>query len=691
MFFKKITLQDFKCYEGAHSLAFAPAQSDKNLFLLGGKNGAGKTSFLKAIAMCLYGGEGAFTRHVLRHPADPDAPVSKRKEAVRDELRSILNKAALRQGRLQAKVTLTFLAPEAAVEVSRAWNFNATGDLLDEHLDITRDGSPLKEDEDPLTGEIYSVGDDLTRVMETLFPPNIAKFFLFDGEDIQRLAQEEPESEIVEGVDLLLGFDVLKRLESDLGDTTDRYRQQIEKSQENEIRALEHLREVKQLEVDRMKAGRQRDELTALLDENREELDSLVRKLHPFISEGRSGTSDLQADLDRTVDRTRSLDDRIRENLEGVIVPSLPRVLAKQLLARLNGEAKYATWVEGKNKVEPQLDKLCEEVLGPNAEKPVPPLKQPQQEFLVALLRRKWNDLFHPPPADVAADPRHDRLAAAELDLVRAKLQDVVSGAAVDLGVLLDERETLSRRSVDLEGRLSSSASNDELASMIARRDDVNRRIGELQAQYDAALRQIESVDIELQEKRRQHAYVTREGYGDPGVASEKAKFCRDIQEIVRKFQERRRPQKIREVKEHLVDMFRRLARKEDVIQDIEIEERGYHIRLLDRRRQSVPMRDLSAGEKEIFAISLLWALGKASGRELPVVIDTPLARLDRDHRQNIVNRYLPRAGKQVLILSTDTELDTQYVTEIQSHIADKYHLVFDVKDEKTRIERGYF
>jgi DNA sulfur modification protein DndD len=127
------------------------------------------------------------------------------------------------------------------------------------------------------------------------------------------------------------------------------------------------------------------------------------------------------------------------------------------------------------------------------------------------------------------------------------------------------------------------------------------------------------------------------------------------------------------------------------VVQDIDLDEQTYKVRLLDRRKKELPIHELSAGEKEIFALSLLWALAKTSRRELPVVIDTPLGRLDSHHRANIVTRYLPVAATQILVLSTDTELDQQYFRMVRKHVAKALHLRFDASTERTTIEEGYF
>ena len=60
---------------------------------------------------------------------------------------------------------------------------------------------------------------------------------------------------------------------------------------------------------------------------------------------------------------------------------------------------------------------------------------------------------------------------------------------------------------------------------------------------------------------------------------------------------------------------------------------------------------ELSAGEKQIYAIAILEALAKTSGRHLPIIIDTPLGRLDSEHCTKLINNYFPYASHQVIIL----------------------------------------
>jgi DNA sulfur modification protein DndD len=127
------------------------------------------------------------------------------------------------------------------------------------------------------------------------------------------------------------------------------------------------------------------------------------------------------------------------------------------------------------------------------------------------------------------------------------------------------------------------------------------------------------------------------------------------------------------------------------VVRRIEIDPISFQVSLFDRHDRAIPKKQLSAGEKQIYAISMLWALAQVSGRPLPMVIDTPLGRLDSEHRAHLVARYFPHASHQVIILSTDTEIDQAYFQDLSSSMSHAYHLRYDAHDARTIIEEGYF
>src|SRR5262249_47167423 len=140
-----------------------------------------------------------------------------------------------------------------------------------------------------------------------------------------------------------------------------------------------------------------------------------------------------------------------------------------------------------------------------------------------------------------------------------------------------------------------------------------------------------------------------------------------------------------------IAECFNRLCRKREAIQRVKIDQRDFSISLQNKQGAALPKSRLSAGEKQIFAIATLWALARTSGRPLPLVIDTPLGRLDTAHRRLLVDYYFPVASHQVIVLSTDTEVDQTYFAGLQRSVSRSYQLVFDSADRSTSIQEGYF
>jgi DNA sulfur modification protein DndD len=683
MVFTKVELEDFGCYEGQQVLELgAHLDGEKNLVVIGGLNGAGKTTFLDAVTFGLFGHKDGF-EHIKRI-----GPKGKDLEKRGAYLARLLNRAAFREGRRVAAVTLHLLDSDRdgdhRITICREWLFDDNLGLKSETLQVLRDGETL---EDEFGGEPAGRFADY---LKHSIPANVGPFFMFDGEEIQRLAQSDLGKEVQDGIDALLGFHVLKKLEQDLEKQHTEYQRGAQKrtQQEDELAELR----VKERRLSNEVEAREReskalldqiDGLKARLAENKATLDRLLGP------EGKR-QSELRTDLERTREKIGELRRQTESLVEDFIIPALPTALVRSLGARLDGEDLYRSWDEGRRRVQPQLERLILEVFGPEAPRPVLHLTEDQRRFLVTLLRERWDGLFHPKPEGVADDIRHDRLTAEELAQVRSKWVAVVHRQAPDLNGLLNRLDEADRRASRLEGLLESASAEEEIEAMLRERDQLSRELGEANAVCEAKSRETDALANDLRVVRRD-LRNKQDDLDESGQDSQLALLARNVRRAVARYQELLRPRKRDEIRRHLRDMYRRLARKEDVVQDIDLDEQTYNPRLLDRRGKPIPITEFSAGEREIFALALLWALAKTSRRELPVVIDTPLGRLDSQHRNNIVTQYLPAAGTQVFVLSTDTELDRRYFDRVRDHVAKAFRLNFDSIRERTIIEDGYF
>ena len=147
---------------------------------------------------------------------------------------------------------------------------------------------------------------------------------------------------------------------------------------------------------------------------------------------------------------------------------------------------------------------------------------------------------------------------------------------------------------------------------------------------------------------------------------------------------------KIEMLRTAFLDAISMIIRKHDFINDIQIDS-DYNIRLQREDGHYIYKSMLSNGEKQIYAISMLLALARVSGKPLPFIIDTPLARLDSDHRDNIVQNFFPNASHQVIIFSTDTEVDKVYFEKLAPHLTRVYHLEWNTNKASSNATEGYF
>lgn len=148
---------------------------------------------------------------------------------------------------------------------------------------------------------------------------------------------------------------------------------------------------------------------------------------------------------------------------------------------------------------------------------------------------------------------------------------------------------------------------------------------------------------------------------------------------------------KLQSLEELIAVNFQSLLRKKTLVAQVSIDPATYELTVLGEDGIHVPTERLSAGERQLLAVAALWSLAQASGRELPVVIDTPLGRLDSIHRGLLVDNYFPHASHQVILLSTDEEVRGEYYERLQPYIGRQHLITYREKEKTSQFEDGYF
>jgi DNA sulfur modification protein DndD len=283
-----------------------------------------------------------------------------------------------------------------------------------------------------------------------------------------------------------------------------------------------------------------------------------------------------------------------------------------------------------------------------------------------------------------------DRDAARVLN----KMEALETSEVFLLKPLLEEAQALEAQIRHLEGIGESGALTatehdlfDQLqAEMESCSTQIGRKTEQLRLVEDDILgleKRINDIEVEIEKLYEKH-----------NVSKEKAEFieeCDAIASVLNQFVVRLRKNKVHLLQEKTFEMYRLLSSRSGLIKDITIDDKTYEVCITDRSGHEIRKSALSAGEKEVFAVSLLWGLAQTSELKLPIIIDTPLSRLDSTHRDNIVNNYFPNAGEQVVILSTDTEIDTDYYRSLKPRLCGAGILEFDQRQELTTFRQGYF
>ena len=255
----------------------------------------------------------------------------------------------------------------------------------------------------------------------------------------------------------------------------------------------------------------------------------------------------------------------------------------------------------------------------------------------------------------------------------------------------------LSTRIEELEDELNVAATNIARAPEQARLDDILAELGELQGQKGGLIAQVEVNKEEAKRALRKAMDNLRrlrdldEKYSKSMSHGQGIKLAANSRDMLSDFSEQTKIQKLATLEQEFIKSFSKLARKDDMNILAKIDPQTFDVELTDKHGKAINKKKLSAGEKQIYAIAMLEALGRTSGRNLPVIIDTPLGRLDSKHRTKLVKNYFPTASHQVLILSTDTEIDEDFYSELSPEISHAFSVNYDSKEGSSAFNEGYF
>ncbi|WP_310414615.1 DNA sulfur modification protein DndD, partial [Chamaesiphon sp. OTE_8_metabat_110] len=240
--------------------------------------------------------------------------------------------------------------------------------------------------------------------------------------------------------------------------------------------------------------------------------------------------------------------------------------------------------------------------------------------------------------------------------------------------------------------QIAEAASPEEYIRLKAQESTARELVSQLKADKITSERRHQELDRVITKTRQELATYTETNISlknDRHIIDSIAK----VKATLEVFKVKLTLKKINKLENEVTECFRYLLHKSELVQRVTIDSSTFALTLHDREGKLLPKNRLSAGEKQLLAIALLWGLARVSGRQLPIAIDTPLGRLDSSHRTNLIERYFPAASQQVILLSTDTEVAETEVTNLRERgaITREYTLEHNSSEQRTQVRSGYF
>lgn len=637
-------MHNFGVYAGDNQFVF---EGDKPIVLIGGMNGRGKTTFLEAVLIALYGSNSfAYTESKYKSYAQ--------------YLRSFVNKSAEDKC---CSVVLEFEIFNGDVEryvIKREWD--TLTKKTEERIKVYKDGT-LNE----------FLTNNWPLFVENILPSALSSFFFFDGEKIAEMAVDNSNNQLKNAIRAMLGITVLDALENDISRNIKRIHK--ENSSSETADGVQKLRDEKDEAADQLRSiEEQIEQAEIILTEDTNKLDELH---HLYAVEGGNAVEKKQSIMQNRASLKAQLISE-EERLYSISAEVLPLLMVSDLVSDIKLQA---TDEHNDSILRQAVSQL--EVLLTDFEESYSGDTKASKDFYEYVRSQTADDCVE------SVYELSDQALFQVNELVETKITE-----ARDLTeeILVSKRK-LEKQISEQDSYLTLDINEKELQSIFSKIKKVEKKIVEdkvvlskLDQKRASANARVMSTTAEF--NKYVEAYLATAEMIDSTERT--LKYSNMALQILDRYQVELQKRKADLLSNTITECYKKLANKKNLINRIEMDPESLNVKYVSGDGLEVGRDSLSAGEQQLMVISILWALAICSKKKLPVIIDTPLSRLDSLHRAALIKTYFPNAGEQTIILSTDSEIDSKYYQLMKDDIGDEFTLNYDERTKSTSIERGY-
>ena len=552
---------------------------------------------------------------------------------------------------------------------------------IDEQLNIKKRSSD-QEKFDPLDAIEKSHWQSF---IEDLIPRGIVKLFFFDGEKVVKIAKEGTEDVTIrESFKSLLGIEVVSQLYTDLQVNLTRnltgnaktLQQDFERynAEKNEI-----IESVKRLQ---WRLAQKQTEMDSL----HMEIDNMEVKISKIGGMFASKRDESKGKLATQKLAYENIQQRLIESCSGVlpfaIIPAELEILHKQIQTDESIQQQTAGREFFNSRLKKMKSKVATREFWMDSGLDADEIDKAISAASAVIKKEMVNSASSDKPVFDLSSEQAGRI----IEIIRQANTVALQKISADTKKIIEVGEEVTL----LETSIANAPDDDEIGSLMSSMGNLHTQEGALQAEMDHIEEKIAS-NMSL----RGHLDSKLRGIVSQIYKTEKSaqhvEMTQKIQKVLEIFIDKLKIKKIHLLETYLLDAIKTLMHKKEFIEAVQVDPDTFEVTLFRKNGDQFPKNLLSEGEKQMFSMAVLWALAKTSGRPLPFMIDTPLARLDEAHRTNIVEKFFPTASHQTLIFSTDTEIKNSDYKKLESCLMRSYAMEYLDEEGATHKHDGYF
>lgn len=634
-----MVLKNIGIFAGTHTLNLDNTDK-KPIILIGGLNGRGKTTILESILFALYGkrvcnlldGNWKYEEYLERLGNYQSA-----EEQNYVELTFCIDREEKREEYI----------------IRREWNKrNKKVNVI-----ANRDG---------YVDKVLSTNWDM--FIEEIIPLAIAPFFFFDGEKISELVASENDGQLIESMKNLLGISIIQQALIDI-DTMIKNKQKEIKSTEYQDSAQQYLEEIESLNSKIGTLNLKSIEIGQTILQERMKCNELEEQ---FVISG-GGLLGQREDL---IAKKTQIEEEIADKYEILRVKAaenLPLLLVKPLLDNIFEAVKEEERNNNKYIIIKELPSLYDEFSKGKERK----------ESIEAFLKYLESSSMREPIYNMSGEGL-------------TQLMGAMNNFQLDKGQVRKELSEIMRKRKeleDIENQLSVHIDQESVANIYSEIKGVTAYIAVLEEQTRNITEQKEMMLGTLERVKNEYQKILDKAAFEMDTMDDLRRiieYALKEKKVLEEYKNRIQKLKTAELADMISHCFKQIATKNGLLGKIVIDEENLKFRYYSNDKE-VSKNNLSAGEKQLLVTAILWGLGICSKKELPIIIDTPLGRLDSLHRQALIKNYFPKASKQMIILSTDQEITQQDYDNLKPYVEREYILLFDERTNSSSVREGYF